>query len=265
MTDELPAYPRLPARACVVRPNLHVWGHGRAAAIAVFIREPTDPLSIVPWPSAPSPAIPTALYCRLERRLLRNVRYYTDYCLTHEDAAYMAQRYDVRPEQRDNYFVRTYDGKDADKIEMSFNLSTYQPHLKVVGSSHDWSSILMIISSYNCTQKRLLDELITVPVARKGTKQRLWVPAFYGRAGQLSSYLALQSALPLRCCPPPLSCRRQGWMCTRPTTWTPTRRPCGRTARCNDDSYNDPYIHKLADRAAPATEAVPERMHSACG
>ena len=43
----------------------------------------------------------------------------------------MARQYDVRPQQRDNYFVRTYAGRDADKIEMSFNLSTYQPHLKV--------------------------------------------------------------------------------------------------------------------------------------
>ncbi|EFJ42401.1 hypothetical protein VOLCADRAFT_107244 [Volvox carteri f. nagariensis] len=67
----------------------------------------------------------------LERRLLRNVRYYTDFCLTHEDHGYMARMYDIRPEQRDNYFVRTYPGRDRDKIEMSFNLSTYQPHLKV--------------------------------------------------------------------------------------------------------------------------------------
>lgn len=59
------------------------------------------------------------------------MRYYTDFCLTHEDAKYMAAMYDIRPEQRDNYFVRTYPGADADKIEMSFNLSTYQPHLKV--------------------------------------------------------------------------------------------------------------------------------------
>ncbi|PNW72005.1 hypothetical protein CHLRE_16g686400v5 [Chlamydomonas reinhardtii] len=69
----------------------------------------------------------------LERRLLRNVTYYTDYCLTHEDHDYMARQYDVRPQQRDNYFVRTYAGRDADKIEMSFNLSTYQPHLKEAG------------------------------------------------------------------------------------------------------------------------------------
>ncbi len=125
------------------------------------------------------------------------MRYYDDYCLTHEDRGYMRQQYDVRPEQRDNYFVRTYPqvgpraapqptpaaarraaaracscqahrpsggsgaaagrpsvagggrgaagaftppppafaaclpfSQDPEKIEMSFNLSTYQPHLK---------------------------------------------------------------------------------------------------------------------------------------
>lgn len=51
-------------------------------------------------------AAPTA--ARLERRLLSNVRYYDDFCLTHEDQRYMEQQYDLRPQQRDNYFVRTY-------------------------------------------------------------------------------------------------------------------------------------------------------------
>ncbi|GLI68131.1 hypothetical protein VaNZ11_012449 [Volvox africanus] len=69
----------------------------------------------------------------LERRLLRNVRYYTDFCLTHEDHEYMSRMYDIRPAQRDNYFVRMYAGRDREKIEMSFNLSTYQPHLKEAG------------------------------------------------------------------------------------------------------------------------------------
>ena len=55
---------------------------------------------------------------RLERRLLSNVTYYTDFCLTHEDGDYMARMYDIRPAQRDNYFVRTYPGADRDKIEM---------------------------------------------------------------------------------------------------------------------------------------------------
>ncbi|KAG2501770.1 hypothetical protein HYH03_000270 [Edaphochlamys debaryana] len=66
----------------------------------------------------------------LERKLLGNVRYYTDFCITHDDHDYMARMYDIRPEQRDNYFVRTYPGEHKNKIEMSFNLCTYQPHLK---------------------------------------------------------------------------------------------------------------------------------------
>ena len=46
----------------------------------------------------------------------------------------MARMYDVRqPSQGgDNYFVRTYDACPS-KIEMSFNLSTYQPTLAAAG------------------------------------------------------------------------------------------------------------------------------------
>jgi len=68
----------------------------------------------------------------LESRLLRNVQYYDDYCLTHEDEQYMSRMYDIKPQQRDNYFVRTYP-QSPQKIEMSFNLSTYQPHLADAG------------------------------------------------------------------------------------------------------------------------------------
>jgi hypothetical protein len=68
----------------------------------------------------------------LERRLLSNVTYYTDYAITHTDEAYMQSNHDMRPEQRDNYFVSNYDS-DPGKIEMSFNLTTYQPHLAASG------------------------------------------------------------------------------------------------------------------------------------
>lgn len=44
----------------------------------------------------------------LEKKLLGNVTYYDDYCITHEDEKYMHEMYDVHPEQRDNYFVRQY-------------------------------------------------------------------------------------------------------------------------------------------------------------
>lgn len=44
----------------------------------------------------------------------------------------MQQQYDVKAAQKDNYFIRTYaEQGQPHKIEMSFNLSTYQPHLKV--------------------------------------------------------------------------------------------------------------------------------------
>lgn len=66
----------------------------------------------------------------------------------------MSRMYDIRPEQRDNYFVRTYAGRDHDKIEMSFNLSTYQPHLKARdtwdvarvswGLSIDWNKHVLV-------------------------------------------------------------------------------------------------------------------------
>lgn len=69
----------------------------------------------------------------LERRLLSNVKYYDDYCITHEDEEYMTRLYDVKQEHQDNYFIYTYPGKDHDKIEMSFNLSTYQPQLREAG------------------------------------------------------------------------------------------------------------------------------------
>ncbi|KAG1652888.1 hypothetical protein FOA52_008851 [Chlamydomonas sp. UWO 241] len=68
----------------------------------------------------------------LEKRLLSNITYFDDYCVTHDDSEYMTKMYDVRPAQLDNYFVRTYP-QDPRKIEMSFNLSTYQPHLKEAG------------------------------------------------------------------------------------------------------------------------------------
>lgn len=67
-----------------------------------------------------------ATSARLERRLLSNVKYFDDYCLTHEDTDYMQRMYDVHAEQKDNYFVRQYPGH-PEKIEMSFNISTYQP------------------------------------------------------------------------------------------------------------------------------------------
>ena len=67
----------------------------------------------------------------MEKRALGNVRYYNDLIVTHEDDDYMNKYYEVHYDT-DQYFVRTYP-TDKEKIEMSFNLSNYQPQLKGSG------------------------------------------------------------------------------------------------------------------------------------
>nr|KAG5692076.1 hypothetical protein BaRGS_021508 [Batillaria attramentaria] len=67
----------------------------------------------------------------MERKALGNVRYYNDLIVTHEDDDYMNKYYEVHYD-KDQYFVRT-DPEDREKIEMSFNLSNYQPQLKSSG------------------------------------------------------------------------------------------------------------------------------------
>lgn len=77
---------------------------------------------------------------RLERRLLGNVRYFNDLIVTHEDEEYMRSHYELQLEQGDMYFVRT-DPADRNKIEMSFNLTMYQPHLQ--GRRNIYQSIFL--------------------------------------------------------------------------------------------------------------------------
>ncbi|XP_005111352.1 uncharacterized protein LOC101864185 isoform X2 [Aplysia californica] len=67
----------------------------------------------------------------LEKKALGNVRYYNDVTLTHEDDEYMEKHYELHKDV-DQYFIRT-DPNDRSKLEMSFNLSNYQPHLKDTG------------------------------------------------------------------------------------------------------------------------------------
>jgi len=64
----------------------------------------------------------------MERRLLGNVQYFNDLIVTHEDEEYMTNQYDFHPSE-DMYFVRC-DPEDPKIIEMSFNLTAYQPHLQ---------------------------------------------------------------------------------------------------------------------------------------
>lgn len=67
----------------------------------------------------------------MEKKALGNVRYYNDITVTHEDEDYMNKYYEVHHDT-DQYFVRV-DPDDREKIEMSFNLSNYQPQLKGSG------------------------------------------------------------------------------------------------------------------------------------
>jgi hypothetical protein len=68
-----------------------------------------------------------------ERRVLEGVRYYDDVTYTHCDAAYMAQHYelhaDAPPAERPDYYIWSHPG-DASRLEMSFDLGHYQPHLR---------------------------------------------------------------------------------------------------------------------------------------
>lgn len=73
----------------------------------------------------------------LERKILGNVRYYDDITITHQDVEYMQKHYDIDVARHDQYFIRT-DPQQPEKLEMSFNLSNYQPQL---AKFHDASTI----------------------------------------------------------------------------------------------------------------------------
>jgi predicted NAD/FAD-binding protein len=68
----------------------------------------------------------------LERFALRNVEYYYDTVITHEDVDYITHHYDTKADRQQQYFVRVLP-QDAQKVEMSFHLNHYQPQLKTVG------------------------------------------------------------------------------------------------------------------------------------
>lgn len=65
----------------------------------------------------------------MEKRVLGNVRYFNDITVTHEDMDYMEKYYDIDLKRNDQYFVRI-DPTNPDKLDMSFNLTNYQPQLK---------------------------------------------------------------------------------------------------------------------------------------
>ena len=63
-----------------------------------------------------------------ERQVLGSVQYFHDITITHTDRAYMERYYELDDSRGDQYFVRTYPDS-TDRIEMSFDLSHYQPQL----------------------------------------------------------------------------------------------------------------------------------------
>jgi predicted NAD/FAD-binding protein len=67
-----------------------------------------------------------------EGRVLSSVKYFSDVTVTHTDHAYMDKHYNIDtedPTRGDQYFIKVYD-QDKTKVEMSFNLSQYQPQLR---------------------------------------------------------------------------------------------------------------------------------------
>lgn len=77
-----------------------------------------------------------------ERKVLGNVKYYNDITVTHEDFNYMDKYYDMNSERNDQYFVRI-DPQDNEKIDMSFNLSNYQPQLTENKNRHIFQTIFL--------------------------------------------------------------------------------------------------------------------------
>lgn len=66
----------------------------------------------------------------MEKKILESVTYFDDVTVTHTDEDYIRKYYDIDFENRkDQYLIKT-DFNNRKKIEMSFNLSFYQPQLQ---------------------------------------------------------------------------------------------------------------------------------------
>ena len=66
----------------------------------------------------------------MEKWTLGNVKYFDDVTLTHTDLEYIEKNYDINLEREDQYFIKNYFPKHPHLLEMSFDLSNYQPQLK---------------------------------------------------------------------------------------------------------------------------------------
>ena len=78
----------------------------------------------------------------MERKIFRNIKYYDDVSVTHRDEAYMRRHYDVAEDGSDMYFIKTYDD-DASKVEMSFDLTAYQPFAEGKSGERVYQSIFL--------------------------------------------------------------------------------------------------------------------------
>lgn len=114
----------------------------------------------------------------MERKFLQNVSYYNDLIVTHEDEEYMKQFYEFHP-QEDMYFVRC-DPEEPKRIEMSFNLTAYQPHLQ--GKRTIYQSIFLDDSQRQfwtdneINPDKILKKRMTRQFAHTWTHFAFWVP-----------------------------------------------------------------------------------------
>lgn len=81
-----------------------------------------------------------------ERRVFGGITYYDDVSVTHTDLDYMKEHYEVDASRDEMYFVRTYPSNRS-KIEMSFDLTHYQPHAKTAGGQGIYQTIFL-----NCAE-----------------------------------------------------------------------------------------------------------------
>lgn len=117
----------------------------------------------------------------IEKRFLKNVSYYNDLIVTHEDEEYMTSHYEFDRDE-DMYFIRC-DPEDPKLIEMSFNLSSYQPHLQEKdGNKNIYQSIFLDDRNKNrwthesISTLKILKQRMTRQFAHTWKHFAFWVP-----------------------------------------------------------------------------------------
>jgi predicted NAD/FAD-binding protein len=130
-----------------------------------------------------------------ERKFLKNVKYFNDLIITHEDEEYMKDEYEFDLEE-DMYFIRC-DPKDPRLIEMSFNLTSYQPHLREKNKARNiYQSIFLDDRNTSgwtngLIQKgKVLKERMTRQFAHTWRHFAFWVPFVRFLQGHRHTYYA---------------------------------------------------------------------------